>query len=62
VDDHIRVRISDDGSGFQKAEDKIEGVGILNMKHRIILLGGTINWLAADPSGTEVRIDLPLQT
>ena len=57
----IRVSIADDGLGFQNAEADVHGVGIINMKHRTNLLGGTIKWVPGVPAGTEVRIELPIQ-
>ena len=58
----IKVSIADDGSGFQVSNDEFQGVGIINMKHRTVLLGGTIEWLSNKSSGTEVRIELPVQS
>jgi len=57
----ISVSIADDGLGFQNAEAEVHGVGILNMKHRTNLLGGTIRWIPRAQAGTEVRIELPIQ-
>jgi len=57
----IKVSIADDGSGIQNSNDEFQGVGIINMKHRTILLGGTIEWHSSKNSGTEVRIELPVQ-
>lgn len=61
LNDHILVSISDDGTGFQATEKRTQGVGIINMKHRTKLLGGTIEWHAAAEGGTGVRISLPVQ-
>ena len=57
----MRVRIHDDGSGFEATENQHHGVGIINMKHRTLLLGGTIEWTPGDAGGTEVRIILPIE-
>lgn len=59
--DLILVSVSDDGSGFQMVEGQHHGVGIINMKHRTSLLGGTIEWKVKAEGGTEVRIFLPVQ-
>jgi signal transduction histidine kinase len=61
VNSAIKVGITDDGSGIQNASQEFHGVGIINMKHRTILLGGTIEWRSAKDSGTEVHIELPVQ-
>jgi signal transduction histidine kinase len=60
-DDQIRVSVMDDGRGLQDNKEEILGVGIINMKHRTNLLGGTIEWLPGELNGTEVRIELPIQ-
>ncbi len=61
LNDSILVSVYDDGSGFQITESKHHGVGIINMKHRTSLLGGTIEWHAIEEGGTEVKISLPIQ-
>ena len=58
---NIKVKIIDDGTGIQNNQENSLGVGMINMKHRTSLLGGTIEWLPAENSGTEVRIQLPVQ-
>jgi signal transduction histidine kinase len=57
----ILVSIQDDGTGFELQENQQRGVGIINMKHRTTLLGGTIEWKAIPQGGTEVRIFIPIQ-
>ena len=59
--DVITVRIRDDGNGFTMTDGQQDGVGIINMKHRTALLGGTIEWKAKEEGGTEVLIVLPIQ-
>lgn len=39
----LTTTVRDDGSGFDK-EKLPDGVGILNMKHRAKLLGGSVEW------------------
>lgn len=57
----ILVSIYDDGKGFRQPENQHHGVGIINMKHRTSLLGGTIEWKPKDHGGTEIRIFIPIQ-
>jgi len=57
----IKVSIIDDGTGMHNSQENSFGVGMINMKHRTSLLGGTIEWLPVENSGTEVRIQLPVQ-
>lgn len=61
VEELIRVTITDNGKGFHFQESHPNGVGIMNMKHRTMLLGGTINWKSQQESGTEVSIQIPIQ-
>jgi signal transduction histidine kinase len=57
----LQVSIADDGVGISPYQQKTPGVGLLSMKHRISLLGGTISWQRQEPQGTEVFICLPIQ-
>jgi signal transduction histidine kinase len=57
----ITVSILDDGLGIKENIHDSKGVGIINMKHRTSLLGGSIDWLPGKNAGTEVRIQLPVQ-
>ncbi|MGH9480646.1 MAG: sensor histidine kinase [Terriglobales bacterium] len=57
---HCQIR--DNGVGFQPKSDGSHrgGLGLLGMKERLTSLGGTLQFLAADPKGTELRISIPL--
>jgi signal transduction histidine kinase len=61
LDDMIRITVADDGKGFQTENRDLHGVGIINMRNRTRLLGGTIEWTSRDIGGTEVQILLPVQ-
>lgn len=54
----FRISIADDGKGFGAGQTGA-GQGITNMKHRTVLLGGTIKWDSAPDTGTVVTITLP---
>lgn len=54
------INISDDGCGFIASQLPKSGVGIINMKHRINLMKGNIQWQSL-PTGTTVSIQLPVQ-
>jgi signal transduction histidine kinase len=60
LSENITVTIHDDGNGFQVQHQEPAGVGLLNMKHRTTLLGGTIHWNSS-ASGTIVTIIIPVQ-
>ncbi len=59
-EDHITVKIEDDGKGMAEPEQNNNGIGIMNMQHRTQLLGGNIAWNSL-PQGTQVAITLPIQ-
>jgi signal transduction histidine kinase len=54
----IRVRISDDGRGFDPRRTR--GLGILGMEERVKRLGGEFTVDSAPARGTAVTADLPL--
>lgn len=55
----LTVFISDNGTGFDESTTS-KSVGILNIKHRTRLLGGTVQWKSSINIGTHVTIQLPL--
>ncbi|UVI36971.1 sensor histidine kinase [Brevibacterium spongiae] len=52
----LQVTISDDGTGMSTSA---EGAGILGMRERAKLLGGTLGIASAGEGGTVVSVDLP---
>lgn len=59
MEDAILVQVLDDGIGLT-TNPKKEGVGLMNMKRRTHLLGGTIDWRVEPGEGTTVHILIPL--
>ncbi len=56
----VRLEIKDDGSGFESlATSTIEGIGLLNMRERIELLGGKFSLLSREGEGTHLKASLP---
>ena len=55
----LTIFIADDGTGFDEATIT-QSVGLLNIKHRTKLLGGTVRWLSSINNGTQVTIQLPV--
>lgn len=55
----IEVEVIDNGQGFSMTTEAPGGLGIQNIKHRTSLMGGMLEWLSG-PTGTRVRIQLPL--
>lgn len=60
--DRLQVEVADNGVGLPETALSKNGVGLLNMQHRTRLLGGRVQWLPAQPSGTIVSIDIPVTT
>src|SRR3984885_718456 len=56
--DAIRVRVSDDGGGFDPKRTR--GMGLLGMEERVKRLGGTIEVESRRGTGTTIRAALPL--
>jgi len=62
----IRVRIADDGRGFDvekaiSSKNGLRGFGLLGMEERIELINGTFN-IQSHPGGggSEINIEIPL--
>lgn len=55
----LSINITDDGAGFDEMNTS-KSVGILNIKHRTHLLGGTVQWESSLGTGTNVNIQLPV--
>lgn len=58
---HLTIYIADDGTGFTES-DVEKSVGILNIRHRTRLLGGTVEWQSSLNNGTSVTIQLPVKS
>ena len=61
MSDVIVIEVSDDGVGFEPSRVD-EGFGLVGMRERAALLGGTIEVNSAEGSGTRLRAQLPLTT
>lgn len=57
--DRLRLRIHDDGHGFDLAAQK-QGLGLLGIRERAALLGGTIEIDSQPERGTSIQAILPL--
>jgi signal transduction histidine kinase len=55
----VVVQVSDDGRGFVEY-DSSEGFGLLGMRERVALLGGSLEVDSAPGSGTTIRATLPI--
>jgi signal transduction histidine kinase len=57
----IEIEVSDDGVGFEPNLVR-EGFGLVGMRERAALLGGTLEVSSTRGSGTQVRAEIPLLT
>ena len=60
--DQIRLRILDAGTGFDPAFRKTPGIGLIGMRERLRLVGGTLSIWSAPEHGTEILAAVPLST
>ena len=54
------VRIEDNGKGFDVLDSSRQGVGMINIKNRAQMLGGSAKWQSSE-SGTAMIIQIPIQ-
>ena len=59
-DGRLRVRIVDDGIGFDVSRLPAQRFGLLGMSERARLLGGELRITSAPDAGTIVDVDVPL--
>jgi signal transduction histidine kinase len=58
----IRLRVSDSGSGFEIKSPRInKGLGLLSMRERLRLIGGTISIESRPSHGTRIDATVPLE-
>ncbi|MBI5022512.1 MAG: PAS domain S-box protein [Ignavibacteriales bacterium] len=61
--DKIFFEVSDNGRGFNKSElDHLNSFGILGMKERTSLIGGSFEILSEPNRGTTIRVIIPLHS
>jgi len=58
-DGRVKVAVRDDGEGFDTSATKAAGFGLLGIRERVSLLGGTLEIESAQGGGATVRADLP---
>lgn len=61
VDDGIlRVMIQDDGIGMDTSVDVMNGIGMINMRERAEMLGGSLHVDSTPGRGTDIIVEIPL--
>ncbi|MFA3872661.1 HAMP domain-containing sensor histidine kinase [Streptomyces sp. MMCC 100] len=56
----VRLRVRDDGRGFDGSDEDAEGAGIRGMRERALLIGADLVVGPARGGGTEVRLTVPV--
>jgi len=56
----VAAVIEDDGTGFDTARTREEGVGLLGMRERLALLAGTLEIESSEGGGTTLVAAVPL--
>jgi signal transduction histidine kinase len=56
----LALVVRDEGVGFRLEDSGSKALGILGMRERVDLLGGSFEIITAPGEGTEIRVDLPL--
>ena len=59
-DDAVEVTVRDDGAGFDR-EAETEGFGLLGMRERVALVGGTLDIASQRGAGTTLTARLPVR-
>jgi ligand-binding sensor domain-containing protein/signal transduction histidine kinase len=57
----LRIQIADNGGGFDPATARANGQGLMNMRERLISVGGTCQIESESAKGTRVTFTLPLK-
>lgn len=58
-EERLRVVVEDEGKGFDPAEQKTRGYGLMNINERIQILGGTVEISSRPGAGTRVAVEVP---
>ena len=59
-DSSVAVTIDDDGTGFDPANVRADALGLLGMRERLALVGGTLSIESAPDSGTTLAARVPV--
>jgi len=54
------LTISDDGTGFDLAEARGRGLGLISLEERVRLVGGRLTIDTAPQRGTRMRVAVPI--
>jgi signal transduction histidine kinase len=60
IDQFLNVEVRDDGIGFDPAQISAGHYGLIGLRERVRLIGGTLNIASAPGQGTTLKVQLPL--
>lgn len=60
LEDHMRLRVTDDGRGIADGEHDLSKAGVAGMRERAMLVGGALTIRSGPEEGTEVELEVPL--
>ncbi len=58
-DEHLVLRVTDNGRGFQPDTHKRSGLGLISMRERINLVGGSLTLSSRPDAGTTIEVRVP---
>ncbi|TKC05560.1 two-component sensor histidine kinase [Pedobacter polaris] len=59
-DNQLTLTLSDDGKGFNTEKLISKGIGLINIKKRIALIGGSYHMLSKEGNGTKLTIEISI--
>lgn len=59
-DRHVHLMIQDDGVGMSVTSTELNGIGIINMRERAELLGGSFLIESSPDKGTDIIVEIPI--
>lgn len=60
--EQVRLRIADDGVGFNPEDAKMTSYGLMSMRERVTELGGMLEIYSAVGKGTQIEVIVPLMS
>ncbi len=61
VPGRVRLMVRDEGRGIQLPQTDTGGLGLISMRERVRLIGGTLSIRSAPGQGTQVTAEVPLE-
>ena len=61
ADSRLTLRVVDDGAGFDPLWSQSAGIGLLSMRERVELIGGTLSVETAPARGTTIEVTVPVK-